>query len=215
MTNIDKHLGDITEMRRLMDRSSRFISLSGLSGIAAGSIALIGAYAAYKAMNNQLFSLRDYQPDSAERVFNMRAETSVELTIIALVVLVFAMLSAFILTWRKARRNGESLLNPASRKMMVNMFIPLITGGLFCLVLLYQGMYGLVAPATLIFYGLACVNASHYTLSEIKYIGFFNILLGLVNCWFIGYGLLFWAFGFGVLHIFYGSLMYLRYERKN
>ncbi len=43
-----QHLQDLTEIRSMMERSSRFISLSGLSGISAGVFALIGAYLAYR-----------------------------------------------------------------------------------------------------------------------------------------------------------------------
>ena len=91
--------------------------------------------------------------------------------------------------------------------------IPLITGGLFCLALLYHGLAGLVAPATLVFYGLALVNASKYTLHDIRNVGYCEIVLGLASLFFLGYGLEVWVIGFGILHIIYGSLMYWKYER--
>ena len=98
--------------------------------------------------------------------------------------------------------------------MLFNFMIPLITGGIFSLTLLSQGFYGFVAPATLIFYGLALVNGGKHTLNDIKYLGLSEIAVGLVALYFVGYGLLFWAFGFGILHIIYGTVMYFKYDRN-
>lgn len=101
----------------------------------------------------------------------------------------------------------------SSRRLVLNFLIPLVAGGAFCLVLIQYGIAGLVAPATLIFYGLACINASKYTMRDIRYMGVAFIILGLVSTQYIGYGLYFWALGFGVCHIIYGALMYYKYDR--
>ena len=119
----------------------------------------------------------------------------------------------FYFTNRKAKREGQTIWNAASRKLMLNLFIPLAVGGVFSLLLIQHHLIVLVAPVTLIFYGLACVNASHVTHNEIRNLGIFNILLGLINVYYVGYGLFFWALGFGVMHIIYGGLMYFKYER--
>jgi len=92
--------------------------------------------------------------------------------------------------------------------------IPMITGGIFVLLLVDRGYYGLIAPATLIFYGMALFNASKFTLSWVKYLGLSEIILGLLSLWFLGHGLYFWMAGFGVLHIVYGTLMYFNLDRK-
>jgi hypothetical protein len=96
---------------------------------------------------------------------------------------------------------------------VINLAIPLAVGGIFCAILLYHGIVYLMAPAMLIFYGLALVNGSKYTLTDIRYLGLSEIVLGVFAAFFIGYGLLAWAIGFGVLHIVYGTLMYYKYER--
>ena len=56
MSNED-YLKDISEIKNLMNKSSRFISLSGLSGVLAGIYALIGAAVAYYIVQN---SVRGY-----------------------------------------------------------------------------------------------------------------------------------------------------------
>jgi hypothetical protein len=201
-------LQEISDIRRIMERSSRFISLSGLSGIAAGICALIGAYIAYEILENYY------------RQYNLRSEADIEklklkLLVVAASVLVAALGLAFIFTWRRARQNHLPIWDMTARKLMWNVLIPLISGGLFILALYQKSEWDFIAPACLIFYGLALVNGSKYTLSEIRWLGYLEIILGLINTQFVGYGLYFWAVGFGLLHIFYGAIMWWRYERKS
>ncbi|WP_299531791.1 hypothetical protein [Ulvibacterium sp.] len=211
-----KYLEDITEIKNMMSRSSRFISLSGLSGIMAGIYALIGAFIAKLLLDNHLQSIKNHQ-DSAKAGLYEIIETSdliFNLLLIASSVALLAIVTGFILTNRKAKKSGEDIWNASSRRLVLNFLIPLMAGGLFCLVLLQYGYVGLVASATLIFYGLACVNASKYTLGDIRYLGIANIIIGLIATQFIGYGLYFWALGFGVFHIIYGTLMYFKHDKK-
>jgi hypothetical protein len=65
----------------------------------------------------------------------------------------------------------------------------------------------------LIFYGLALINASKYTYNDIRYLGISELLIGLCSTLFLGYGLFFWAAGFGLAHIVYGALMYFKYDK--
>ena len=158
----------------MMERSSRFISLSGLSGVSAGIFALIGAFIAYK-----------WIADYYDR-YEMRQEYNAvdfrylkwELVGLAMIVLAAALLSAFYFTWRKAKRNKLPIWDHTSRKMIVNLFIPLLTGGIFVFGLLHYNEWRFIAPVCLIFYGLALVNASKYTLSDIRYVGIIEIVLG-------------------------------------
>lgn len=202
----EEQLQQLAEIRSLMEKSSRFISLSGLSGVGAGVCALLGSAAAWWRLQQYNLSTINY----AEQ----KGALMVELLLIAGLTLVAALCIGGIFTWRKARRQGQGLWDQSSRQLLGNLFIPLITGGLFCLLLLKQGMVSMIAPATLIFYGLALVNASKYTLNDIRYLGFCQIVLGLLNASFIslGNGLLFWTLGFGILHIVYGVYLHLKYQ---
>ena len=202
-------LQEISDIKRIMERSSRFISLSGLSGIAAGLCALVGAYFANDILNNYYFQ---YNNDGGYTVAHFRSLVAQLLTVAA-IVLVAALTLAFIFTWRRAKQNRLPVWDLTARKLMWNVLIPLVAGGLFVLSMLQYGQWHFVAPACLIFYGLALVNGSKYTLSEIRYLGYLEIILGLVNTQFINAGLYFWAVGFGVLHIIYGIIMWWRYER--
>jgi hypothetical protein len=204
----EKYLNDISEIKNLMDRSSRFISLSGLSGILAGLYCLIGAGLAYKIIYFDTTTLGNYSD-------LIITETALlQLIIIAASVIVLSLATAIFLSIRKARISDERIWNTSTKRLVINFMIPLLTGGFFILFLIEKEILGLVAPLTLIFYGLACVNASKYTLGDVRYLGITMILLGLLSTWFLGYGLLFWALGFGVCHILYGSIMYYKYDRK-
>ncbi len=203
------YIRDITEIRSMMERSSKFLSLSGWAGIMAGIYALVGAFAAYK-----LFGFNPGETAYENESFSAGASSGLlQIVLLGLLILLLAIGTAIFLSGKKAGKRGEKLWNGASRLLLVNMAVPLITGGLLVLVLIAKGLIGLVAPATLIFYGLALFNAGKFTYEEIKSLGLIQIILGLAGSYFAGYGLLFWALGFGVFHIIYGIYMHYRYER--
>lgn len=204
----NKYLDDITEIKNMMNKSSRFISLSGLSGILAGLYSLIGAYFA-----NQIIANIRSTEYSVKR-FILDYDATEKLIGIAITVILLSIITGIFLSYRKSKKSGEKIWDLTSKRLVFNFLIPLVTGGLFCIILIQNKFIGLIAPTTLIFYGLACVNASKYTLGDVRYLGFVNIVIGLIATQFIGYGLFFWALGFGVFHIFYGTLMYFKYDRK-
>ena len=196
---------DLAHIRSMMERSSRFISLSGLSGVFAGLVALLGAVYVYFVFQREGI---DYF-DGKRNVFS--EDLVRELAIIGAAILVLAVLSGYIFTARKSKEKNLQIWDQTTKRLLFNFAVPLTTGGLFCLGLLYHEIFVFVAPTTLIFYGLALVNASKYTFTDIQYLGLCQIVLGLLSFFFLGWGLVFWAFGFGVLHIVYGLVMHKKY----
>lgn len=206
-----QHLDTLSDIKRMMERSSRFISLSGLSGIFAGCAALAGAGISYSWLHNYYISWNTSGRFDAEGFAWLR----VKLIVLALIVMVFALAGGIFFTWRRARRNKLPIWDVTSRNVLINALIPMTAGGAFIAGLLYNNLEAMVAPACLIFYGLALVNASKYTLSDIRYLGIAEIILGILNVFYLRRGLYFWAVGFGVLHIFYGAIMWWKYERQS
>jgi len=207
--NQSETLKEISDIKRIMERSSRFISLSGLSGVVAGLCALTGAYFA----NNTIKNFYDYNHEELTRNIGPEA-LKMRLLMIAAIVLAASLILAFLFTWRRAKQNHLPIWDLTARKLVWNVLIPLISGGLFILAMLQYSEWRFVAPACLIFYGLALVNGSKYTLTDIRYLGYLEIILGLVNTQYTGYGLYFWAAGFGILHIIYGAIMWWKYEKS-
>jgi hypothetical protein len=209
MSNSEEQLNALKDIRQMMDRSSRFISLSGLSGVFAGVIALIGAYFANDEINKFI--------NKSGYSYGVSGEIDLEYNLIklALAVLFVALAGGILFTYRKSQQNNLPLWDKTSRSLIINLFTPLLAGGLFIIALLFNhpNTFSLIAPSCLIFYGLALINASKYTYSDIRYLGFCEVILGLICMFYIGYGLIFWAIGFGVLHVVYGLLMYFKYER--
>lgn len=209
-----EHLDALHDIRSMMERSSRFISLSGLSGVAAGVFALLGAAAAYWYFELVPFSgPRPYYADAADFTKFGLDYVSFCLLVAGLVV-VFAVGFGIFFTTRKAKRKGQPIWDALTRRLLLSLATPLAAGGIFCIGLLELGLFGLVAPATLLFYGLALVNASKYTLPDIWFLGISEIVLGLIGVFYIGYGLELWAIGFGILHIAYGTYMHFKYDGK-
>ncbi len=215
-----KYIDDLTEIKSLMNKSSRFMSLSGLSGILAGIYALIASFIAYKSVSGLAILIALGEPEEQGLfgfISSLLGDYANPLTnrlfLTLVITLLLAIVTGFFFTARKAKKTGEPLWDNSSKRLLRNFAFPLIAGGLFTLVLFQYGIIGLIAPATLIFYGLALVNASKFTLGDIKYLGVANVVLGLTATQFIGYGLYFWALGFGVFHIIYGARMYFKYDR--
>ena len=197
---------DLTHIRSMMERSSRFISLSGLSGIFAGLVALLGAIYVYFVFQREGINYFE----GSRNVFTKSLVK--ELVLVGTVILLLALLSGYFFTSKKSKTKNVKIWDQTTKRLLFNFAIPLFTGGFFCLGLMYHHLYVFVAPATLIFYGLALVNAEKYTLTDVKYLGYCQIVLGLLSLFFLGWGLVFWAIGFGVLHIVYGIVMYKKYK---
>jgi len=207
MREQQQSLEELQHIKQMMERSSRFISLSGWSGVAAGICALIAAFVARMKISDWFIQTK-LHPDVDV------SSLEISLITIAIITFISAFILAFIFTYNRSKKKGISIWGTASRRLLFAVAVPLIAGGFYLLKETEIGNYGLIAPGCLIFYGLALVNASKYTLGEVKYLGYSQILLGIINCWMIGYGLYFWAIGFGFFHIIYGVIMWSRYERN-
>lgn len=198
---------ELNSIKNLMERSSKFISLSGLSGILAGVYALIGAVAGYILVYGKQGGLQ-YRGQYVNEPSVLQ-----QLFMVASAVLLLSISTGILLTIRKAKRKAESYWNPVSKNLLTSMLIPLVTGGLLIVIMLFQGHYGIIASACLIFYGLALVSGSHYTFNDVKWLGLCEIFLGLLAALFPVYGLLLWTVGFSILHLVYGTIMHFKYDR--
>lgn len=212
------HQQDLQHIKQMMERSSRFISLSGLSGIAAGVCALVGAYFARNVIisskGKELIELDNNLYDTLQSgKISLVDFMGNRLLHIALITFIAALSLSIVFTYLRSKKTNTPVWGSTSKRLFINVMIPMVAGGIYLLKLIENGTYGLIAPGCLLFYGLALVNASKYTLGEVRYLGYLQILLGLANLWYIGYGLYFWAIGFGILHIIYGVYMWNKYER--
>ena len=217
MTSAHDQLKELREIRSLMERSSRFIGLSGLSGVSAGVCALVGATVAYMYLGSRPFEYNHQYAYYVRALTTTRWGLDYLLFFIMDALLTAAMAIAFgiYFTTRRAHQKGQSIWDPTARRLLFNLGVPLCVGGLFCLALLVHGELAFVAPATLVFYGLALVNGSKYTLNDVLYLGLTEIALGLLGMFMLKFGMEFWVIGFGFLHIFYGLMMYFKYERND
>jgi formate/nitrite transporter FocA (FNT family) len=203
---MNKYKNDLTHIRQMMERSSTFISLSGLSGVGAGIVALIGCSSVFYILSQHQIDYFDGKPNyySDEVIFKMG--------LIAIVTLLSALAVATYFTVRKSRQLQQPLWTATTRYMLLAMAVPLLSGGILSLLLIYHDLVYLVAPVMLLFYGIALTNAGKYTLKDIFWLGICEIILGLLGVAFVGYGLIFWGIGFGILHIIYGAIIHRKYK---
>ena len=205
------YLKDLKEIKEMMSKSSQTLSLSGLSGILAGLYALAGAGYAQQLL--QAYEVEDYTESRGVIGFPLDA-LSLQLMGLATVIVLASIVTGIVLSAKKAKKMGETLWNASSRRLLINFSIPLVSGGLLVLILLFKGYYELIAPIMLLFYGMGCVNASKFTFRDVRYLGLTQIVLGLMAAYFKDSDLLFWALGFGVCHVLYGAMMYVKYDRN-
>jgi len=212
MEHQQDQLDAIKDIRSMMERSSRFLSLSGLAGIVVGLIAIAGVIVAYNFLGMQFnepgYYTRIVNPDGSlnNTVYQFLLTELILLLVVALVV-------AITLSMRKASAKSLPIWDATAKRLVINMAVPLVAGAIFCCILLFHGHVALILPTTILFYGLAIFNASKYTLHDIRSLGVIEILLGLIAAFYVDYALLFWALGFGVLHIAYGLYIYFKYEK--
>jgi hypothetical protein len=204
----EDYVSDIAAIRSMMERSSRFLSLAGWAGIMAGIYAIVGAYIAYFMLGFNPVTISYESADKIAPYFNLNT-----VMVLAITILIMSIGTAAILSGKRANSKGEKIRSATTRRLLINLTIPLFVGGLLILILISKGLIGLLAPFTLIFYGLAQYNASKFTFEEMRTLGLIEIVLGLAGTYFIEYGILLWALGFGVVHIVFGIYLHYKYEK--
>jgi len=210
MENKQDYLDDLKTIKKIMEESSRFLSLSGLSGLVAGLVALIGgSFAILVIMKSNVLLNNDFFNGLSD---NDLLALKIQFIADALLVMILAIGVSLYFSYRKSLRQGLRIWTPVSKRLLISLFLPLVTGGIFIIVLYAESQWQLIIPSMLIFYGLALVNAGKFTYSEVFYLGLIEILTGLVSAVIPEYGLFFWCFGFGILHIVYGLFLYRKYE---
>ncbi len=137
----------LEEIKQIMDRSSRFVSLSGWSGIAAGICALVAAWLAGKKFNEYGISENEYEANSSYTRDGNLLQLDRELLILAVITFIAAFFFAFLFTWLRSRKTGVPIWGLMARKVMINLAVPMIVGGLLIWRITDFGIYGLVAPA--------------------------------------------------------------------
>lgn len=195
------YLEDLAEIRLMMQRSSKFLSLSGWAGIMAGLYAFMGAYMAYM--------LYDFRPSD----ILYQAPNTDKLILLSAIILIASIGTAMLLSRQRAQKKGETAWNNTSRRMLLAMAVPLLIGGLLLLVLLSYQLAAFLIPVSLVFYGLALFNAGHFTFREVQMLGICQSVLGVLALIFVSYSVLIWALGFGLMNMAYGIYIHLKYER--
>lgn len=184
----------LSGIRNLMERSSRYLPLSGKAGVAIGVLSILCSL-----IVDSYFSIHEDNLKPLFLLFGM-------LFVICLVI-------EILMAERNSRQKGVPAWDAIAKRFLINLFLPMVVGGIYCFALIRQQQLEMVLPATLVFYGLALINASRYTIEDTRYLGMADLLLGLATSFLPQHGLLAWGIGFGVLHVLYGVIIYFKYEK--
>ncbi|MEO5783098.1 MAG: hypothetical protein ABIQ07_07500 [Ginsengibacter sp.] len=203
----NESLQELQHIKKMMERSTKFSSISGISCIAAGICALAGIWFVVK-------KIAEWKQAHLGNLDAPKDDLATQLLLIAVATFIAAGISSFIFIYLRCKKLGIPVLGMSARRVLINIAIPLFAGSLLILRMATSGAFELIAPACLIFYGLALVNASKYTLDEIRYLGYTQLFIGIINLWILGYGLIFWGIGFGLVHIIFGIIIWWKYEKN-
>jgi hypothetical protein len=97
---MNKYENDLTHIRQMMERSSTFISLSGLSGVGAGLVALAGCALTFYILGQYHIDYFDGKPNYYSY------EVIIQLAIVAITTLVLAIASGIYFTVKKSKKLG-------------------------------------------------------------------------------------------------------------
>lgn len=199
--NKNQYTDDLAHIRSMMERSSRFLSLSGWAGILPGIFALAGLAMAvwFISQAQQFWWYGDAPASNSPLAFQLIAT--------AMIVLGLSIFSSWYTCMRKARNENQATWTPAIRNMLLHFAIPLAAGAIILGWIYLKAEWGLLAPVMLSFYGLALVQVSQFTLRSVFWLGIIEITLSIPSG-IPGWGIPMLAIGFGVAHIVYGIMMF-------
>ena len=206
---------ELASIRNMMEKSSKFSNLSGLSVFLTGLLTIIAASVIYFDIG---FSYSDVEISYSQLIHNEGTKENLDqkirlLSLIASVILILSIIILYVTASKKTKKEGIKLFNPTFQRTARSLFVPLISGGIFSFFLIHHQIYGLVAPATLIFYGLGLIAASRNSYEELEILGYVQLMLGIIASYFMGAGLLFWVIGFGLGHILFGGYLHFKYDK--
>ncbi len=197
----NQYSDDLAHIRSMMERSSRFLSLSGWAGIIPGLLALAGL-----ATAGWFIDLARLTGD-LDAGITIKSPLVLQLSTIAIAVLVLSIFSSWYTCIREARLGKQATWSPAIRNMIIHLAIPLMAGAIIVGWIYDKGQWELLSPVLLSFYGLALVLVSQFTLRSVFWLGLFEIALS-IPAGVTGWDLPVLAVGFGFAHIVYGMMMF-------
>ena len=203
----------LDDIREMMSKSSRFQAISGWSIVIVGLFAAVASW-----MAAAVIGVSDALPcfESLQRFAVLNTPTKIRIaSLIAIILFMICLFTVFAMAIAKSKRHHlRFVFDKRMRQMLLDFFIPIVAGGLLSVALVMQGHYGLTSSIMLLFYGLALINCSHYTYPVLRWLGYAELILGIVDCFAVSHALLFWFLGFSVMHILFGLVYVWKFERK-
>lgn len=197
----ENYLKDISEIKNLMNKSSQFISLSGLSGAFAGIYAIIGA--AYFYITTRSIKISDFETKDIDKA-----------TIIFILFVILSTLTTIIFTSIRAKSLDEKSWDVKTKNLVQAFFTPILIGLVFVLILYFNNEYNYLLALLLVFYGIGLLNAGFTTNNLVKPLGYIQVTFGLICAIKYDYTFWFFAIGFGIVHLVYGSIVYFKIDKK-
>jgi len=206
-----KHLENLSELKSILSKNTRFLSFSGLSGVIAGITALAGEYLFYNLYLATFSSSSNYA--DVRNLADMKLFYSALL--IALSIIGISVIVGVILARKKIRMQGSTVNRDLLKNTLIHILVPILVGGAICFVASFTDHFIYIPAFLLIFYGLGLFNGSRFSFDDLKIVGLVFMGLGLITYAYPNLSMWTWGLGFGVGHILYGLRVYFVHDRKS
>lgn len=175
-------------IRALMERSTKYSTFSGVSGVVAGLASIVGCIVT-----------RSLGPDPAR--------FPAAFLVIWTAVIIVAVGADFVLMKRRAARVGKHVISRLGKQMVMASAPGLGAGAVLTLYMLQHNMLGDIYPFWMLAYGIAVAATGLFSQREVSILGAAFLITGAATLFAPGIGLEMMAATFGGFHIVYGLAM--------
>lgn len=192
----------IKVIRDIMERSAGYTIFSGLSGIIAGLLSLIGCY-----LSEQVWA--------GEQTIDQNAHY----LIIWFSILALAIVQDRVLAERKARKSGQTTWTPATYQAIKAILPGMCLAFALSLRALIIYDYDAIPAICILGYAVSLCAAGMFSIYELRVFGVVQLVTGVIALFLPliprfnhpQTALYFMALSFGVYHIIYGLIMWRKY----
>ena len=174
-------------IRNLMERSTQYSTFSGLSGVFAGLVSIVGC------LVTQAMGKVDDRP--------------IEFIVTWAIVILVAVGADYLLTKRRAAEVGKRVLSRLGRQMVIAAIPGLGSGSLLTFYFMQHKMLANIFPVWMLAYGIAVCATGLFSQREVSALGAAFLVAGAFSLLLPVSGLLMMAITFGGFHIVYALVM--------
>ncbi len=211
MAPLDEAREHLRVIRQTMERSTKYSTLSGLSGVLIGLVAIVGVWLTSRLTPPTPIDVSSSLPIPYD-VLNSQQSYRWDIGLIWCAVLALAVTIDFVANKRRAARVGKTVMSPIGGHIILAALPAFFGGAVLTYFLLQHNLAFSVWGVWMLCYGLAICAVGLFSVKPVSVLGGAFVLAGAVTLLLpAGAQLPMMALTFGGFHIGYGILMARRH----